>query len=59
MLIGLGTLRERIHGVVLNKGEQGHEIDGLVSKLESLLLILMIAPRELNQLFLVPSQDAC
>ena len=36
MLIGLGTLRERIHGVVLNKGEQGHEIDGLVSKLESL-----------------------
>ncbi len=36
MLIGLETLRQRIHGVVMNKGEQGHQIKGLVSKLESL-----------------------
>ena len=36
MIISLDTLKTRIHGVVLNKGEQGHEIDGLISKLESL-----------------------
>ena len=28
MLINITTLRERIHGVILNKGEQGHEIEG-------------------------------
>ncbi len=36
MIISLETLKTRIHGVVLNKGEQGHVIDGLISKLESL-----------------------
>ena len=29
MLIKIQTLRERLHGVVLNKGEQGHDIEGL------------------------------
>ena len=36
MIISLDTLKNRIHGVVLNKGEQGHDINGLISKLESL-----------------------
>ena len=36
MIVSLETLKTRIHGVVLNKGEQGHVIDGLISKLESL-----------------------
>ena len=36
MIISLETLKTRIRGVVLNKGEQGHVIDGLISKLESL-----------------------
>jgi len=29
MLITIETLRERIHAVVINKGEQGHQIDGI------------------------------
>ena len=29
MLININTLKERIHGVILNKGEQGHKIEGL------------------------------
>jgi len=29
MLINTNTSRERIHGAVLNKREQGHEIEGL------------------------------
>ena len=36
MLIRLDTLRERLHGVVLNKGEQGHDIEGLQNELDSL-----------------------
>ena len=36
MIISLETLKTRIRGVVLNKGEQGYEIDGMISKLESL-----------------------
>jgi len=36
MLIRLDTLRERLHGVVLNKGEQGHEIEGLQDELDNL-----------------------
>ena len=36
MIISLDTLKNRIHGVILNKGEQGHDINGLISKLESL-----------------------
>ena len=36
MIISLDTLKTRIQGVVLNKGEQGHEIGGVISKLESL-----------------------
>ena len=36
MLININTLRERIHGVILNKGEQGHNIEGLENKLESI-----------------------
>ena len=36
MLIKLDTLRERLHGVVLNKGEQGHNIEGLQKELDSL-----------------------
>ena len=36
MLIKLDTLRERLHGVVLNKGEQGHNIEGLQEELDSL-----------------------
>ncbi len=30
MLIRLDTLRERLHGVVLNKGEQGYDIKSLL-----------------------------
>ena len=33
MLVKIETLRERIHGVILNKGEQGHQILGLEEKL--------------------------
>ena len=38
MLIKIDALRvrERIHGVVLNKGEQGYQIDGLQDELDSL-----------------------
>ena len=36
MLINITTLRERIHGVILNKGEQGHKIEGLENKLASI-----------------------
>jgi len=36
MIISLDTLKTRIQGVVLNKGEQGHEIGGVISKLETL-----------------------
>ena len=36
MLIRLDTLRERLHGVVLNKGEQGHNIEGLQDELDKL-----------------------
>ena len=36
MLININTLRERINGVILNKGEQGHNIEGLENKLESI-----------------------
>jgi len=35
MLIKIETLRERIHGVILNKGEQGHLTQGLEKKLAS------------------------
>ena len=34
MLIKIDALRERIHGVVLNKGEQGYQIDGLQDELD-------------------------
>ena len=36
MLIRLDTLRERLHGVVLNKGEQGYNIEGLQDELDKL-----------------------
>ena len=36
MLIRIDTLRERLHGVVLNKGEQGHNIEGLQDELDKL-----------------------
>ena len=36
MLIRLDTLRERLHGVVLNKGEQGYDIEGLQDQLDNL-----------------------
>ena len=36
MFIKLDTLRERLHGVVLNKGDQGHDIDGLEGELDAL-----------------------
>ena len=36
MFLKIGTLRERLHGVVSNKGDQGHEIDGLQDELDSL-----------------------
>ena len=36
MLIRLDTLRERLHGVVLNKGEQGYDIEGLQDELDNL-----------------------
>ena len=36
MIISLDTLKTRIQGVVLNKGEQGYEIDGMIGKLNSL-----------------------
>tara|TARA_B100001750_G_scaffold82396_1_gene65341 strand:- start:30 stop:392 length:363 start_codon:yes stop_codon:yes gene_type:complete len=36
MLININTLKERIHGVILNKGEQGHKIEGLENKLTSI-----------------------
>lgn len=36
MLIKIQTLRERLHGVVLNKGEQGHDIEGLEEELDNL-----------------------
>ena len=32
MLIDLAILRERIHGVILNKSAQGHEVEGAVEK---------------------------
>ena len=36
MFLKIGALRERLHGVVLNKGDQGHEIDGLQDELTGL-----------------------
>jgi hypothetical protein len=36
MLIKTKTLRERLHGVVLNKGEQGHDTEGLQEELDNL-----------------------
>ena len=36
MLININTLRERVHWVILNKGEQGHNIEGLQEELDSL-----------------------
>ena len=36
MLIKFNTLKERLHGVILNKGEQGYEVKGLQEKLENL-----------------------
>ena len=36
MLIKFNTLKERLHGVILNKGEQGYEVKGLREKLENL-----------------------
>ena len=36
MLIDLEILRERIHGVILNKSAQGHEVEGAVEKLYDL-----------------------
>ncbi|MBA66521.1 MAG: hypothetical protein CL756_01230 [Chloroflexi bacterium] len=36
MLIRLDTLRERLHGVVLNKEEQGYDIQGLQDELDNL-----------------------
>ena len=29
MLIKFETLKERLHGVILNKGEQGYDVSGL------------------------------
>ena len=40
MLIRLDTLRERLHGVVLNKGEQGYEIKGHKMSLISSLIAM-------------------
>ena len=34
MLINIQTIRERLHAVILNKGEQGHIIDGLETQLD-------------------------
>ena len=39
MLINITTLRERIHGVILNKGEQGHKIEGLENKSPDLIIL--------------------
>ena len=36
MLIGIQNLRKRLQGVILNKGEQGYQIDGLEKKLATL-----------------------
>ena len=44
MLIRLDTLRERLHGVVLNKGEQGYDIKGLQDEL--CLLYTSPSPRD-------------
>ena len=36
MIIKFNTLKERLHGVILNKGEQGYEVKGLQEKLETI-----------------------
>ena len=36
MIINTETLRERIHGVILNKKDQGHQIDNLQDQLDDL-----------------------
>ena len=36
MLIKYETLKERLHGVILNKGEQGYDVSGLKEKLDTL-----------------------
>ena len=36
MLIKIETLKERLQAVILNKGEQGHIIDGLEKELDSI-----------------------
>ena len=36
MLIKFETLKERLHGVILNKGEQGYDVSGLKEKLDTL-----------------------
>ena len=36
MLIKFETLKERLHGVILNKGEQGYDVSGLEEKLDNL-----------------------
>ena len=37
MLIKLETLRERLHAVIINKGEQGFIVNGLAKELDSIL----------------------
>ena len=36
MLIKFETLKERLHGVILNKGEQGYDVSGFKEKLDTL-----------------------
>ena len=36
MLIKFTTLKERLHGVILNKGEQGYDTSGLQEKLDNI-----------------------
>ena len=36
MFIKIATLRERLHAVILNKGEQGYVTEGLDKELDSL-----------------------
>ena len=36
MLIKFETLKERLHGVILNKGEQGYDVSGLQEKLDKM-----------------------
>ena len=50
MLINIKTLREHIHAVIINKGEQGFIINGLAKELDSIGDAANIFEKEINNI---------